>query len=83
MDITDITSLISSVGFPIVACIIMWKTMQETTAAHKAEVDGLRDALERNTTILTELKTMLQMIVKTGGGAGYGSIYSEDDSTDD
>lgn len=83
MDITDITSLISSVGFPIVACIIMWKTMQETTAAHKAEVDGLRDALERNTTILTELKTMLQMIVKTGGGSGYGSIYSEDDSTDD
>ena len=81
MDITDITSFISSVGFPIVACIIMWKTMQETTAAHKQEVDGLRDALERNTTILTELKTMLQMIVK--GGEGYGGIYPEDDSTDD
>ena len=46
MDIADITSLISSVGFPIVACVIMWKTMQETTAAHKAEVDGLRDALD-------------------------------------
>lgn len=81
MNVTDITSLISSVGFPIVACIIMWKTMQETTAAHKQEVDGLRDALERNTTILTELKTMLQMIVKAGDG--YGSLYSEDNSTGD
>lgn len=81
MDIADITSLISSVGFPIVACVIMWKTMQETTAAHKAEVDGLRDALERNTTILTELKTMLQMIVKAGDG--YGGLHTEDDSTRD
>lgn len=83
MNVTDITSLISSVGFPIVACIIMWKTMQETTAAHKQEVDGLRDALERNTTILTELKTMLQLIAKAGGGAGYGGIHSTDDGSGD
>lgn len=78
MELNDIASLISSIGFPIVACIIMWKTMQETTSAHKQEVDGLRDSLERNTTILTELKTMLQMM---SGGTGYGSVRTQDNST--
>lgn len=60
MDAQTLTQLVSSVGFPIVACFIMWKALQDSTAAHKEEMDAMRESLNQNTVVLAELKQMLQ-----------------------
>lgn len=60
MDIQTLSQLVSSVGFPIVACLIMWKALQDSTAAHKEEMDAMKESLNQNTVVLAELKQMLQ-----------------------
>ena len=60
MDAQAFSQLISSVGFPIVACMIMWKSLQDSTAAHKEEMDGMKESLNQNTLVLSELKQMLK-----------------------
>ena len=60
MDTQAFTQLISSVGFPIVACMIMWKSLQDSTAAHKEEIDGMKESLNQNTLVLSELKQMIK-----------------------
>ena len=64
MDATQVSQLISSIGFPIVACMIMWKTLQDSTAAHKEEIDALKESLNHNTVVLAELKTLIQNLHK-------------------
>ncbi len=60
MDTQAFTQLISSIGFPIVACMIMWKSLQDSTAAHKEEMDGMKESLNQNTLVLSELKQMIK-----------------------
>ena len=60
MDAQAFSQLISSVGFPIVACMIMWKSLQDSTAAQKEEMDGMKESLNQNTLVLSELKQMLK-----------------------
>lgn len=67
MDTNTISTLISSVGFPIVACIFMWKAMQDGTKAHKEEMDAMRESLNQNTVVLAELKTIIQQMNNSGG----------------
>lgn len=62
MDPNEISTIISSVGFPIFACLIMWKSLQDTTAAHKEEMNAIRDSLNQNTIVLAELKTLMKDI---------------------
>ena len=64
MDATQTSQLISSVGFPIVACMIMWKTLQDSTAAHKEEMDAIKESLNHTTLVLAELKTLIQSLHK-------------------
>lgn len=64
MDVTQASQLISSIGFPIVACMIMWKTLQDSTAAHKEEMDAMKESLNHNTLVLAELKTLIQNLHK-------------------
>ena len=64
MDVSQASQLISSVGFPIVACTIMWKTLQDSTAAHKEEMDAIKESLNHNTVVLAELKTLIQSLHK-------------------
>ena len=73
MDVQTITTLISSVGFPIVACIIMWKTLVDNAAAHKEEMDAMRESLNQNTVVLAELKQMLQDLLRERAGGGTGT----------
>ena len=71
MDSQAFSQLISSVGFPIVACMIMWKSLQDSTAAHKEEMDGMKESLNQNTLVLSELKQMLKDFKEeTPGGRG-------------
>ena len=54
--------MISSVGFPIVACGLMWKALLDNTAAHKEEMKIMRDAISENTVVISELKTLMEQI---------------------
>ena len=72
MDVQTISTLISSVGFPIVACLIMWKALQDSTSAHQEEMDAMRESLNQNTVVLAELKQMLQDLRDMARG-GTGS----------
>lgn len=62
MDATAITQLIGSVGFPIVMCFIMVKMITDMQEAHKTEIDGLKEALNNNTQVLTRLEMIINEI---------------------
>ena len=62
MDTQAITSLIGSVGFPIVMCLIMVKVMMQMEESHKTEIESLKESLNNNTNVLTKLETMLSML---------------------
>lgn len=68
MDAQAYMNLISSVGFPIVMCLIMVKLMARMEEAHKEEIGSLKEALNSNTNVLTRLETMFSMIMKNEGG---------------
>lgn len=66
MDINAVTQLITTVGFPIAACIAlyiqsnkqndMWRTtLEQQNALHKAEMDKVTEALNNNTAALNRL----------------------------
>ena len=58
----DVVTAISTVGFPIVMCILIFYYMEKESASHKQEVDGLKE-------VLTELKiSITQLTDKIGGG---------------
>lgn len=66
MDGNTIISLIGSVGFPIVMCLILVDLMKKSEDSHKTEIDSLKDAFNANTQVLTELKTMFSDFMKKG-----------------
>lgn len=57
MDVTTITSLISSVGFPIVVCFVLFKQVDKlsntlvelsaTLSSINARLDNIEDAIEK------------------------------------
>lgn len=55
MDISTISTIISTVGFPIAACIAMFWYINKQSDIHKQEIDKLSDALNNNTIALTKL----------------------------
>ena len=52
MDAQTLTSLISSLGFPIVACVYLAISNEKL----RGTIDGLKDTLSENTTMLKLLK---------------------------
>ena len=58
----EVVTAISTVGFPIVMCILIFYYMEKEAEAHKQEVDGLKE-------VLTDLKiSITQLTDKIGGG---------------
>lgn len=56
METLDILGqLISSYGFPIVACGAMFWYMNKQTDVHKEEITKMTEALNNNTTALTRI----------------------------
>lgn len=51
----EIVSIISTVGFPIACCLIMFYWCMKQEERHKAETDKLAEALNNNTLALTKL----------------------------
>lgn len=55
MDISAITTLISSVGFPIACCVYLIYSNQKTSEKHAEEVDKLRETVDNNTKVMLKL----------------------------
>lgn len=57
MDYNVIVQTVSSVGFPIVMCLMLYNQMLKTEDVHKQEIAELRKAIENNTLALNNLST--------------------------
>ena len=55
MNVTDITQLIGSLGFPVVCCGALFWYMIKEKDAHKAEMEELRKSVEANTLAINSL----------------------------
>lgn len=55
MDLTVITQAISSVGFPIVMCLLFSWYIKELNETHKEETEKFTEALNANTLVLQKL----------------------------
>ena len=62
MDVQTITTIISTVGFPIAVCLVCFWYINKQNEAHKAETDKLAEALNNNTLVMQKLVDKL-----TGG----------------
>ena len=62
MDITQVTQMISNVGFPMAMCLIVFYYMNKHDEQHKEETDKLRTTLEYNTKVLSELSTIIKTL---------------------
>lgn len=55
MDFATIVSAVSSVGFPICFCLILYKTMIDQSKEHKQESQSLTEAIHNNTLVIQKL----------------------------
>ena len=60
MDYATIVSAVSAVGFPIVFCLILYKTMLDQNRQHKEESDKLTEAIHNNTLVIQKLVDKLE-----------------------
>lgn len=60
MDITVVTNLIGSVGFPIVMCFMLYNRMDKQDQQHKEEMAKITESLNNNTVALTQLTSKLE-----------------------
>lgn len=60
MDISVITQLISSLGFPIACVVAMFYYWNKEREDHKSEIDSIRSALENNTQALIKIEEILR-----------------------
>lgn len=59
MDFSSINSLLSSVGFPIIMCLIMVKQNEATRSEHREEVKELTRVVESNTIAIQRITDTL------------------------
>lgn len=60
MDFATISQLISSVGFPIAACVALFWQMTKESERHKEEMNALKESLNQNTLAITKLVVFMQ-----------------------
>lgn len=63
MDAQVIGQLIASLGFPIVAAAAMFWMVNKNEERHKDEIDSMRKTVEENTSVLTSLKDLIQLLI--------------------
>lgn len=63
MDPQVIGQLVASLGFPVVAAGALFWFINKQEERHKEEMDGVRKTLEDNTSVLSSLKELIQIIV--------------------
>lgn len=55
MDVTVLTQLVGSLGFPIVACFYLFYLHTKSEERHKEEVERLAESVDNNTKALNKL----------------------------
>lgn len=60
MDITALTQVIGSLGFPIAACVALFWYLNKERESHKEEMDALQKSLDANTQVLIKLQAYLE-----------------------
>lgn len=60
MEINEILTAITTVGFPIVFCLLMFWYLREETQNHKEEVNELKSVIAENNSILASLKQLIE-----------------------
>lgn len=55
MDFNAVVQAISTIGFPIVMCLILMYYVNKQNEAHKSEIDDLRKTIEANTIVTQKL----------------------------
>lgn len=83
MDAQAVTSLISTVGFPIVCCIYMAYLIKDMNDKHADEMNTLRDTLSKNTTALEKLELLISELRTDIKTAGKGSAVQESKEGED
>ena len=63
MGVNDIVTIISTVGFPIAACVALFWQTNEMQKNYKEEMDGVKEALNNNTLVVQKLVDKLSDIV--------------------
>ena len=56
----DLLTLIGNYAFPIVACAALFWKLNKDQDRHKEEIDAIRESLDNNTKILTELVAVIK-----------------------
>ena len=62
MDMTQLTTLIGSLGFPIAACCYLFYYLNKERESHKEEINDLKGVINENNKILEALKMLLESI---------------------
>ena len=60
MELTEILAAISTVGFPIVFCLILFWYLREESKNHKEEMNDLKTVIAENNIVLASLKQLIQ-----------------------
>lgn len=55
MDFNLVLQAVSTIGFPIVACVILMWYVKDTNEKHKEETKEFTEALNKNTLVLQKL----------------------------
>ena len=55
MDLTQIASIISQLGFPIAVCIMCFWYIKKLNEDHKEEVKQLSEAIQNNTLVMQQI----------------------------
>lgn len=67
MDAQVIGQLIASLGFPIVAAAAMFWMVNKNEERHKDELDSMRKTIDENTSVLTSIKDLIQILINKEG----------------
>lgn len=60
MDVSVLTQLVGSLGFPIAMCIALFWLLYKTNENHKNEMEKLTEAINNNTVALTQLSAKIE-----------------------
>lgn len=60
MDVTAITQIVSTLGFPIVMCIYLLYRDGKRDESHKEEMAKMTEAINNNTIALTQLTERME-----------------------
>ena len=60
MNTSDVVTLISNLGFPIVACVALFWLNMKTSETYSKTIDDMRKTIDENTKVITQFLDTLK-----------------------